>query len=652
MPSTYLHIFLSDGTARAICWTLLHSLWEGVLAALLAGLIILCTRKQPAALRYNLLTADLLLFLLVAGTTFFYELRQGDHPQEARGIVQGIGSSESTIVHVRQDVSLQFTRPDRTIQYIRRMGDYLNTQATVITLIWLACLSVQVLRLAGGFYQAGRLRRKGVVLPGEYWNERLSILVRQLGINRRVTLLQSRLVKGPVVFGFLKPFILVPLGLLSNLPSDQVETILLHELAHIRRGDTIANLLLHLTEAIFFFNPGVRWIATLMRREREACCDDIVLAGASDRQHYFEALVAFTQFAIDGRVAGGRSYALELGGGKTDLVWRVRRMLEQENKKLQIMEKAILSFGLMAMVSFSLISKSVPPVADANNGARPRTMSLDTLLRDTLQPRAMQLKADTLPQQQEAHAHGFGGRKLAFKSLSSHSDQDDGQKKYYALAIDEKENRYEIRKLNDRILEFRVNGKLIAKEEYDKYTDVFESIEAERKVHPRPIPPVPPVAPHRPLSAVGMTEHTDTLRRAGTREHGESVEPIQPIAPVEPRESRVVPVQKEEAPTMANPLVFTNHPDPYLKGIAADLVENKLIDHVDRLSFTLNSDELIVNGTRQPVDIHVRFKEKYIKKATDRFIYSQYYTSHGSGSHAEVHTGDNDASSTPKSKSI
>src|ERR1700677_2066033 len=76
------HIFLSEGMARAICWTLIHSLWQGILIAALAGIIIYCTRKLPAALRYNLLAADLLLFLLLAGITFSYELHRQDPGQD------------------------------------------------------------------------------------------------------------------------------------------------------------------------------------------------------------------------------------------------------------------------------------------------------------------------------------------------------------------------------------------------------------------------------------------------------------------------------------------------------------------------------------------------------------------------------------------
>src|ERR1700729_588511 len=79
MQPLFMNIFLSDAAAKAVCWTLFHSLWEGLLAAVLAGLIIACTRKLPAALRYNLLAADLLLFLVIAAATFSYEYNQNNH---------------------------------------------------------------------------------------------------------------------------------------------------------------------------------------------------------------------------------------------------------------------------------------------------------------------------------------------------------------------------------------------------------------------------------------------------------------------------------------------------------------------------------------------------------------------------------------------
>jgi beta-lactamase regulating signal transducer with metallopeptidase domain len=611
-------IFLSDAAAKAICWTLAHSLWQGILVAALAGIIIYGTRKLPVVIRYNLLAADLLLFLLIAGATFGYELRQADRALPVETAMTALKAGDGVIAHFQQHVSIGLTGSDN---FIQRTNNYLNTHAPVISLAWLACLLAQLLRLTGGLYQVHRIRRNGVLPSGEYWKERLPVLARRLGITRTVTLLQSGLVKAPSAFGFLKPSILMPIGILSNLPPDQVETILLHELAHIRRGDYITNLFLHLAEAIFFFNPGLRWVAALIRREREACCDDMVLAGTPDRNSYFEALVAFTQLAVDQTAGGDRPYAPQLGGGRTDLLWRIKRMLNKENKKLQVMEKAILSFGLMALVSVSLISMK-PAVLPAKKTPMPIVPSI--------------AKTDTTPR---VKRDSSGRKKITIESLSIHSNSDEGRLKYHAIATDEEGNRYEIRKQDGQVTVFRLNDELIPMEEYNRYSDVFASIEAARKNIPRPVAPVAPVAPMSPMTP--MTSVTPAAPMTAVRPAQpvspaapvSSPQPVAPVAPVPP-----VAPQAEPAPTLAHPLVYTNNPNPYVERITADLIKISLIPDVDEFSFTLNTSGLTVNDVKQPDEIYQKFRTKYIKHPNDHFIYSQYYTPHGSGTHCIVNT--------------
>ena len=112
------------------------------------------------------------------------------------------------------------------------------------------------------------------------------------------SLLESAIVKVPVVIGLLKPVILLPLGLLSNLPPDQVEAVLLHELAHIRRKDYLVNLLQSFAEVVFFFNPALLWISSLMREERENCCDDVAISHIKNKKQFIHALVAFQEYAM------------------------------------------------------------------------------------------------------------------------------------------------------------------------------------------------------------------------------------------------------------------------------------------------------------------------------------------------------------------
>lgn len=630
-------ILLSNEAARAVCWTLVHSLWEGMLAAALAGVVIGCTRRLPAALRYNLLAADLLLFLLVAGATFSYEI----------GSAKAAGEVATAIVPMKHAgvvirVSGRPTPGSAAVMqenFIQRTSDYLNAHAAVVTLIWMVCLSAQLLRLTGGLYQVGRLRRKSLAPAGAYWTGRLSELAVGLGIKRTVTLLQSGLVKAPAALGFLKPSILVPIGLLANLPADQVETILLHELAHIRRGDYVMNLLLHFTEALFFFNPGIRWIAALMRREREACCDDIVLAGTPDRNSYFDALLAYAQFAVDGQDAGGM-YALSLGGGRTDLLWRIRRMLERENKKLQIMEKTILSFGLMVLVSISLISMRQKDTGTQKDGTLPG------VVQGVVQAKPGPVIRDTTGK------HDSAEKKVTIHSMTSHSNTDDnGQNTFHALATDGDGNQYEVTRLNGRMTGFKVNGTLVQKEEYGRYWDVLEEIEAERENHSRPIRPIAPMRPMRPMVAARALEPIRPIAPAAGAEPVRPIEPRRPVEsrqPIEPRQpiQPVRPDETERPPSPASPLVYTKHPNPYIISIVADLLANQLLPHLDRFSFTLDTGGLVVNGVKLPEDIAAKFTEKYVRKAKDHFIYSQYYTPGGSGSHCEVKTAGDDPSAT------
>src|SRR5262249_33220510 len=145
MPS-FLHTLLSDHTARALCWTLVHSLCQGALAALLAGGVILATRKQSAALRYNLLTPVLVLFVLGSGVTLLTELRIGHSRMQtpAGAFIRDI----TPILHHAPQIHIPITNPRDTHTFravINFADNYLNKHATLFTLMWLACFGVQLL---------------------------------------------------------------------------------------------------------------------------------------------------------------------------------------------------------------------------------------------------------------------------------------------------------------------------------------------------------------------------------------------------------------------------------------------------------------------------------------------------------------------------
>jgi beta-lactamase regulating signal transducer with metallopeptidase domain len=112
---------------------------------------------------------------------------------------------------------------------------------------------------------------------------RISELSEQLHIKRSVQLLQSPVATVPAVVGFFKPVILFPAAMLAGLSPSEIEGILIHELAHIKRQDFLVNMLQHFIEMIFFFNPAVLWVSSLIKIERENCCDDIAV-GTNTKQ--------------------------------------------------------------------------------------------------------------------------------------------------------------------------------------------------------------------------------------------------------------------------------------------------------------------------------------------------------------------------------
>ena len=123
---------------------------------------------------------------------------------------------------------------------------------------------------------------------------------RQLDIRRRVKLVESVLVRAPMVIGQLRPIIYIPLGLINHLPASEMEAVLLHELAHIRRYDYVVNMVQQVAECLLFFNPGFLWISSLLREERENCCDDIAIAHTRDRVEFVRALVRFKEHSLRG----------------------------------------------------------------------------------------------------------------------------------------------------------------------------------------------------------------------------------------------------------------------------------------------------------------------------------------------------------------
>jgi GWxTD domain-containing protein len=289
--------------AKAVGWTLFHSLWQGALAALVL-LAVLFIVKSPRA-RYAWACAA--MFTMLAG--FALTLCLLMTPGTGAGI---------TIPHTLAPAPMVDSQspPDNPARF--HIGDVVPWLAP----FWIAGVLVFHLRSVAGWMTARRLRERGVCRAPDPWPQRFEYLSATLRVSRPVILLETCLSDVPVVIGYLRPVILAPVGMLAGMPAAHVEAILLHELAHIKRHDYLVNLLQKAVEGFLFYHPAIWWISGVVRTERENCCDDLVVAESGDAHGYAAALATLEQTRQTADQA-----ALAATGGS--LVKRIRRLLYQ-----------------------------------------------------------------------------------------------------------------------------------------------------------------------------------------------------------------------------------------------------------------------------------------------------------------------------------
>jgi len=245
---------------RQIGVALGHSLWIGAVASLLAAAVVVCTRRSRPEIRYNLLTALLLLFILATGVAFV---------QSGPSVPDGVPARGFSAAGIANGPTVSGQIPSQRQSIVSIAADFFTRNIYTITLAWLVIVVAKITGLMLGLYRLYQLKTQQIYSIGSHWEQRVGEFAKAMGITQPVKLFQSGLVKVPTVLGHFKPVILVPLGVIASIPADQIEMVLLHELAHIRRLDFFVNFLQRLTELLFFFNPGILWISGLIREERE-----------------------------------------------------------------------------------------------------------------------------------------------------------------------------------------------------------------------------------------------------------------------------------------------------------------------------------------------------------------------------------------------
>ncbi len=347
-------LFLSEAFIRALGWTLIHSLWQGALFSFLAGLALFILRKNSASLRYVILYTCLLLIAASSAITFSALFNSMQKLEKISNEAVEINHMLAPYVtDFSMDPAGTFTGNSRNL--LKGIIFFTDQYLPIFVLLWFTGMLFFMLKTMGGLIYIQRIRYSKTWSTGPEWAKRLTQLANKMGIKKTVSLLESSIIKIPVVIGVLKPVILIPLGTISNVPPEQLEAILLHELAHIRRKDFLLNIIQTVLEAIFFYHPAVWWLSKNIRQEREHICDDMALSFQTESLTYIKALTTMEEMNFKPPVL-----ASALSGRKHQLLYRIRRMIDSERLKPGFLQNlAITVFfiaGLLVLTASAAIS--------------------------------------------------------------------------------------------------------------------------------------------------------------------------------------------------------------------------------------------------------------------------------------------------------
>ncbi len=317
---------------RALAWTFLHFLWQGAILGLLAAALLHFLRRPQ--LRYA--TACLFLLTMAAAPVATYLTLTADR------LILDINLTASPAM-ASAALALATARPD----WIRWLAHFWTTGSALV-----------LLRSVGGWTLAWRRTRRGQ-----------TELIHSRG---RVRIYRSLTAAAPYAFGALRPVILIPAAALLRLTPQQLEAVIEHELAHVRRHDYAVNILQTLLEGLLFYHPAVWWLSARIRHERELCCDEAAAAHCGDRVVYSEALLTLEQARLE--------FALAATGGK--LTERIGRLLGMEQKRFS--PAPVLGAAAVAALCCGLVwahqdppKPPAPPAAAQAPAPPPDTIVID-----------------------------------------------------------------------------------------------------------------------------------------------------------------------------------------------------------------------------------------------------------------------------------
>jgi beta-lactamase regulating signal transducer with metallopeptidase domain len=351
---------LGEPLPRAMGWALAHFVWLGaVIAAVLWALLRLGAFRSAAA-RYLACSLALAICVIATGVTVaiqYHGILEQPAPRNASAPNVAPIPAAPPASPVAPASSSPSATPSaasaKPASWVTHAGSWIEPALPWFVVIWALGVLLLSVRLLGSWAFTQHLKHRLLSAVPDWVAELFGRLREKLGVRVLVRVFESAAVESPLAIGWLRPVVLLPACAITGLTPTQLETLLAHELAHIRRHDYLLNLLQSLAETALFFHPAIWWISARIRDEREHCCDDIAIAACGHELEYAEALAALAE-----RRHHTAQFALSATGGS--LVGRIQRILAGSGPAVPVSRPAAAFAGVL------LISLIVTVVAQAH----------------------------------------------------------------------------------------------------------------------------------------------------------------------------------------------------------------------------------------------------------------------------------------------
>ncbi|MEP7323559.1 MAG: M56 family metallopeptidase [Saprospiraceae bacterium] len=415
---------------HAWIWALMHSIWIGLVLAFIYYSYLNIFHSASARTKYNIGMALFLLIPVGCMIAFGISLRNQMN-------TQALGLSAihpGTLVYVNNSSSFNTATSGTSL------GQSITPYIPSIFFVWCIGVLLLSLRMIIGYREINLLRKQSTIIQDNELKSLFDKLIQASEIKKVILFASSAKIEMPITLGHIRPIILLPVSLINQLNPQETYAILAHELAHILRKDYLQNLIISMSEILFFFHPSVWWFASTIKSIREQCCDDIALRLGAERMALSKALVTLEDQNRAPLFAMAFSH-------KNQLLHRIQRLFETRTTNEFTMSRGQAPILICSLAILWLLGSAFHPASEILSRASnfmPLAKSFlwdPTMSSDTTKP------------------------KVKIEKIT----KDNGKQKV-ELSLEDK-----------KIKELKVDDKIIAPREYEKYKAETEALTKELK---------------------------------------------------------------------------------------------------------------------------------------------------------------------------